>query len=65
MMTLALSIIVVIMGILYISNKATYTSMRKEVMDEIKLTNIVKVSLGDIQTIKKRSLRIREASSRC
>ncbi|MCA1295424.1 hypothetical protein LBW89_20665 [Paenibacillus sp. alder61] len=42
--TLSLFFIVVIIGILYISNKATYTSLKKEVMDEISLTNLVKVS---------------------
>ncbi|WP_334073130.1 hypothetical protein [Paenibacillus sp. A14] len=54
---LALSFIVVIIGIVYISNKATYTSMRKEVMDEISLTNIVKVTFrrysDDKETITK------------
>ncbi|WP_334076666.1 hypothetical protein [Paenibacillus sanfengchensis] len=61
---LALSFIVVIIGIVYISNKATYTSMRKEVMDEISLTNIVKVTFrrysDDKETIIKDKRRIEQ-----
>lgn len=61
---LSLSFIVGIMGILYISNKATYTSMRKEVMDEISLTNIVKVTFkrysDDKETIIKDKRRIEQ-----